>query len=276
MKDVPGPIAGWCGDYVSAERVNPMCVYWFEQAEADVPEENEWLSESELNFFNRLRFARRRADWRLGRWTAKQAVAALLNLASFPPALAKIEIVPAPSGAPEVFFENKLSPVTISLSHRNHGAICTLGPGTFELGCDLELIERRSDAFITDYFTAEEQALVAAQPATDRPQLLALLWSAKESALKALRFGLRLDTRSVIVDLLDCPFDVNSWHPLQVRYSGGRTFRGWWQVADNMVQTVVASPPPGRPISLALGNEDGSLAGFSKPTCESKKTQSWL
>jgi 4'-phosphopantetheinyl transferase len=253
-----------------------MCVYWLEQTEAEVPEENEWLSKSELIFFNRLRFAHRRADWRLGRWTAKQAVAARLNLVSFPTALAKIEIVPAPSGAPEVFVDSKLAAVRISLSHRNHRAICALGPGTFELGCDLELIEPRSDAFLSDYFTVEEQALVAAKPATDRPQLLALLWSAKESALKALRLGLRLDTRSVIVGLLDWSFDVNGWHPLQVRHAGGRIFRGWWQAADNMVQTVVASPPPGRPISLALRNEHRSLAAFSKPTCESEKTQSWL
>jgi 4'-phosphopantetheinyl transferase len=253
-----------------------MCVYWLEQTEADVPDENDWLSKSELIFFNRLRFARRRADWRLGRWTAKQAVATCCNLLSSPQVLARIEIVPAPSGAPEVFVDSKLAAVTISLSHRNHRAICTLGPGTFELGCDLELIERRSDAFLADYFTVEEQALVAAQPATDRARLLALLWSAKESALKALRFGLRSDTRSVIVGLVDWSFDVNGWHPLQVRYTGGRTFCGWWQVADNMVQTVVASPPPGRPISLALRNEDGSLAGSSKPACESEKTQSWL
>jgi 4'-phosphopantetheinyl transferase len=253
-----------------------MCVYWLEQTEADVPEENDWLSKSELIFFNRLRFAHRRADWRLGRWTAKQAVAACCNLLSSPQTLARIEIVPAPSGAPEVSVDNKLAAVTISLSHRNHSAICTLGSGTFELGCDLEVIEPRSDAFIADYFTVEEQALVATQPATHRPQLLALLWSAKESALKALRFGLRLDTRSVVVGLLDWSCDVSGWHPLRVRYIAARTFRGWWQVADNMVQTVVASPPPGRPISLALRNEEGSLTGFSKPTCETEKTQSWL
>ena len=50
-------------------------------------------------------------------------------------------------------------------------------------------IEPRSDAFVADYFTIEEQALVARASAADRDRILALLWSGKESALKALREG---------------------------------------------------------------------------------------
>jgi 4'-phosphopantetheinyl transferase len=259
LKDVCGD--GSYGNTATKLRldwVDPMGVYWLEQIEADVPNENNWLSARELIFLGRLRFAHRRADWRLGRWTAKQAVAACLNLASSPSAFARIEIVPAPSGAPEVFLDNKLSAVTISLSHRNHTAICAVGRGAFELGCDLELIEPRTDAFLSDYFTAEEQALIATRPATDRPRLLALLWSAKESALKALTCGLRLDTRSVIVDPADLSFGLNGWRPLQVRYTGGQIFHGWWQIANDMVRTVVSSPPPARPIALQLSHSSAT------------------
>ena len=63
------------------------------------------------------------------------------------------------------------------------------------LGCDLEVIEPRSEEFVADYFTTEEQKMVSQAPIADRSKLLALLWSAKESALKALREGLRFDTR---------------------------------------------------------------------------------
>lgn len=248
-----------------------MCLYWLEQTEADVPKEDDWLSKGELIFFNRLRFANRRADWRLGRWTAKQAVAACLNLASFPPALAKIEIVPASSGAPEVFLDSKLAAVTISLSHRNHRAICAIARGACELGCDLELIEPRSDAFVADYFTAEERALVAAHPAVHRSQLLALLWSAKESALKALRSGLRLDTRSVIVGPVDVSFELKGWCPLQVRYTGGRIFHGWWQIADEMVRTVVASTLSAPPIPLMPRRDCGGLAQLSTAACKGQR-----
>jgi 4'-phosphopantetheinyl transferase len=227
-----------------------MGVYWLEQTEVDVPGENDWLSAKEHMFLDRLRFVYRRADWRLGRWTAKQAVAAFFNLPYSPAALARVEIVPAASGAPEVFLDNKLAAVTMSLSHRNHRAICFLGPPTMELGCDLERIEPRTDAFLSDYFTTEEQAFLAAPSIPDRPRLVALFWSAKESALKALHSGLRLDTRSVIVSPVDLTCGLNGWCPLLVRYAGGQIFHGWWQIADDMVRTVVSSPPPARPILL--------------------------
>jgi len=229
-----------------------MDVYWLEQTENDLPQSNDWLSSSELAVLKGLRFALRRDSWRLGRWTAKRAVAGYLNLSHATPALAKIELRPGPSGAPDVFFETKLAPVTISLSHRNGRAICTVAPPGDELGCDLELIEPRSNAFIADYFAPEEQTLITQLSPADRPALLALLWTGKESALKALREGLRFDTRSVIVDPVDMSTSVNGWNPIQVRHTAGQTFNGWWQVADRMVYTVVAAPPPAPPISLKI------------------------
>ena len=89
-----------------------------------------------------MRFAKRRDDWRLGRWTAKRALAAYLNLPSNPQTLADIEIRPAPSGAPEVFVANKPAAVTISLSHRGGVAACAVAPSGMELGCDLEMSSR--------------------------------------------------------------------------------------------------------------------------------------
>src|SRR6516164_3359283 len=177
-----------------------MNVYWLEQTEGDVPPHHDWLSANEAARLNDMRFAKRRADWRLGRWTAKRALAAYLNLPSHPQALTDIELRPASSGAPEVFFANKPAAVTVSLSHRAGSALCAVALSGAALGCDLEIIEPRSDGFVADYFTPEEQALVAEASAPDRPWLLALLWSAKESALKALRTGLRLDTRCVTIE----------------------------------------------------------------------------
>jgi 4'-phosphopantetheinyl transferase len=227
-----------------------MEVYWLEQTADDVPEKNDWLSRSEVFSLDKLRFAKRRADWRLGRWTAKSALAAHSNSSSSPSALAEIEIWPAPSGAPEALFKNKLAPVTISLSHRDSRAICAVGPAAIELGCDLELIEPRSDAFIADYFATQEQELIARQTAEDRLRILALLWSGKESALKALHTGLRLDTRCVIVEPVDISFLNNGWSPFRVRYDGCRIFHGWWCVAGYLVRTLVAAPPPSLPILL--------------------------
>lgn len=249
-----------------------MDVYWLEQAESDVPVDDHWLSAGEAARLNAMRFAKRRIDWRLGRWTAKRAVAAYLDLPGQPQALANIEIRPAPSGAPEVFVLDTPAPAAISLSHRDGTALCAIAPSGTALGCDLELIEPRSDAFIADYFTAEEQALVARMSLEEQPRLLALLWSAKESALKAMGEGLRLDTRSVavsVVDALQCRSKNkevfaedpalsyqqdcgNSWRPLHVRYIEGQVFSGWWQQTGNFLRTMVAVPPPLPPIPLAV------------------------
>ena len=226
-----------------------MDVYWFEQIATDVPDDNNWLSAAEVARLSSLRFAKRRADWRLGRWTAKNAVAAWLAMPTPPQVLARIEIRPAPSGAPEVFIADKPGDMAISLSHRDGRSACAVAPSGVEVGCDLEVIEPHSAGFVSDYFTIEEQALIAHVPEADRPRVLALLWSAKESALKALRVGLRLDTRSVIVTP-DSSFDRNSWSPLQVRCVDGRTFHGWWQHWDRTVRCLVSDPPPSAPIRL--------------------------
>jgi len=229
-----------------------MKVYWLEQSEADVPAENDWLSPNEAVCLEGMRFAKRRTDWRLGRWTAKRALSVCLDVPAHPQVFKKIDIRPAASGAPEVFFANRPSKVTISLSHRDGVAACAVALPGAEIGCDLEVVEPRSDAFVADYFTSEEQALVARLSAEGRARLLALLWSAKESALKALHAGLRLDTRCVIVNPFAAPFDLNGWSPLEVRYTGGVVFQGWWQLAGNILRTVVASPAPDSPIPITL------------------------
>jgi 4'-phosphopantetheinyl transferase len=228
-----------------------MNVYWLEQGEDDVPPGNDWLSASETARQHALRSAKRLADWTLGRWTAKRALAAYLNLPAQPLVLAKVEIRPTASGAPEALVDARPADVTISLSHRDGRAICAVAEFGVELGCDLEVVEPRSDAFLSDYFAAEEQVLVARGPAADQTRLVTLLWSTKESALKALHTGLRLDTRGVIVSP-ESSFDVNGWSPVQARYSGGRIFHGWWRQTDSIIRTLVANSPPAVPIPLKL------------------------
>ena len=230
-----------------------MDVYWLEQTDAGVPAENDWLGPAELLRLEALRIPKRRADWRLGRWTAKCAVAACLDR---PYPLAAIEIRAAASGAPEVFIAGRPEPLPISLSHRAGAACCAVAPRAVALGCDLELVEPHSDAFVAGYFTEEEQALVARVSPGNRAALLALLWSAKESALKALRVGLRCDTRSVAVEDPALPDEassgVDTWRPLRVHHAGGE-FRGWWRMAANLVRTLLAapSPLPPRPLNRA-------------------------
>jgi 4'-phosphopantetheinyl transferase len=79
--------------------------------------------------------------------------------------------------------------------------------------------------------------------------MISALWSAKESALKALQQGLRADTRSVSVHL-DHRLTEDQWYTLRVDCIQGEEFYGWWQVAGHHVRTIVAKPRPAMPKSL--------------------------
>jgi 4'-phosphopantetheinyl transferase len=232
-----------------------MKIDWLEQREAEVPYENCWMSRNELDRLAAMRVPKRRADWRLGRWTAKLAIASFLHFRLDLPALADIEIRAASSGAPEAFLHNEPAPVSISLSHSSATALCAIAALGGKFGCDLETIEPRDDAFIADYFTTEEKSIVDRSSIEDRPLLVALLWSAKESALKALRVGLRLPTTSVSVQFSEgypppgqrprspVRSGAEEWSALSVRYSADQMFTGYWRAEGNLVRTVVCDAP---------------------------------
>jgi len=126
-----------------------------------------------------------------------------------------------------------------------------------ELGCDLELADARSAAFLADYFTPLERAFVEQAATSERPQTMALLWSAKESLLKALRVGLRIDTREVAVSIEVAPspsWGVAAWRPLRISCHR-RLFDGWWRSAGQVVHTVVAAPSARIPSYLTFHQE---------------------
>ena len=218
-------------------------VGWLEQSEADVAPDDRWLSAAEADQMASLRFPKRRCEWRLGRWTAKRAVAACLGWSG---TLAEIEIRAAPSGAPQVCCPQH---AVISLSHRAGRAICSVSTSIAALGCDLELIEPRSSAFIEDYFTHEERISIQGAREPARSYLATLFWSAKESALKTLHIGLRADTRSVSVRLLDGD-QPGVWRPLQVSHSDGGVLRGWYSTEGSWMRTLVAHPAPSEPLKI--------------------------
>jgi 4'-phosphopantetheinyl transferase len=231
-----------------------MDICWLEQSECDVPSGDWWLSESERGLLESMRIPKRRADWRLGRWTAKQGISAYLSLPRIQRVLAAVELRPAPSGSPEVFLHGRAAPLQLSLSHSRGVGLCAIAPAETGVGCDLETVEPRTPVFVADYFTAQEQELVAETPVAERDQVLTLLWSIKESALKVLRCGLRADTRSVNTapgGLLRP--DGEDWRPVSAAHIGGMKFCGWWRVSRDLVRTIVADRAPVRLIALQPG-----------------------
>jgi 4'-phosphopantetheinyl transferase len=223
---------------------------WHSVGEESCPGTADWLTAGEAERAATMRFTKRRSEWLLARWTAKQALAAELGLAADPASLARIEIRTIvggeAQGAPEVVLDGTRYEIGISLTDRAGWAVCTVG-AVEELGCDLELVEPRSDGFVTDFLTLPEQQDVRDPPIDASSDAVAnLVWSAKESALKVLRTGLRRDTRSVEVRFSAEP-PVDGWQPLRVRTEEGRDLSGWWRRYGEFLLTVVTGrpvPPP--------------------------------
>ncbi|HBY59433.1 MAG TPA: hypothetical protein DEH78_06395 [Solibacterales bacterium] len=223
-------------------------MYWLEQTSDDVPAADSWLSGAEQRRLASFSVAKRREDWRLGRWTAKRTVAAVSGCA-----LEAVEIVAAADGAPEAFVAGAAVPPAISLSHSGGRALCVAGPPGSHPGCDIEAAEPRSVQFVADYFTEAERRLVARRPEHD--WLPTLLWSAKESALKALREGLRLDTRSVEVHLEFPGGELGRWQPLCTYFAvSGLELPGWWRLEDRLLRTMVGDAQA--PVELRLRKGD--------------------
>jgi len=219
--------------------------------EADVPAGDGWLTAGEQAILDQLRVPARRRDWRLGRWVAKHAVAAVVGDS------APIEVHAAEDGAPEVLIAGLPAPVNISISHRAGVGACLVASRDITVGCDLELVEPRDRALARHFFTPSEVELVDRVTPEDHDLVVALVWSAKESALKALRQGLRLDAREVEVMLDPDGGAASDWRSLAVRCSAG-VFGGWWRVTGRRhVLTVVTHPAsvPPAPLSVSGGAE---------------------
>jgi 4'-phosphopantetheinyl transferase len=198
-----------------------------------------WLSPGEAEVQARLRVSKRAADWRLGRWVAKEAVALALGAPDLP--RAAVEILAGPGGCPRVriLSPGTWPPVSVSISHAADTGFAAAAAEAVRLGCDVEEIALRSEEFVSDYFTAEEAAWIRVG-GRERHVRANLLWSAKESALKALGEGLRKDTRSVAVEVGEIESAAgDAWRSLKVVSAGGDEFAGRWRVADGFVWTVV-------------------------------------
>jgi 4'-phosphopantetheinyl transferase len=152
------------------------------------------------------------------------------------------------------------------MTDRADWAVCVVAPAGLAVGCDLELVEPRSDLFVRDWFTPGEQRLVAGADSGDERHLIAnLVWSAKESALKVLQTGLRRSTRSVEVDVVEGA-GHERWSRLVVRAEEGTAFPGWWRRYGDFVLTFAAAVGCGPPVSL----EDPPRLAAASPS------HSWL
>jgi 4'-phosphopantetheinyl transferase len=220
---------------------------WLTGSLAEVPDGDGWLGVRERRALDPLGVEKRRQDWRLGRWTAKAAVAAWLALPE-----SRIEILAGSDGAPEAWLDGERAPVSVSLSHRGGRALAAVTAAPAVIGCDLELVEPRSGAFIREWLAPAEQRLVATFDGPERDRIANLVWTAKEAAAKVRRAGLRLDVRRAAVEVPDAAVPAATWRPLFVDWrQEGATTAGWWRDEPGWVMAILGEPAPARPRRLA-------------------------
>jgi len=158
-----------------------------------------------------------------------------------------VAIVASASGAPEAVLPNGYPiGICLSLTHSHGVAVAALGPAGIRLGVDLEAIEERPATFLGDWFTPAEQSFVAESEAGTAALAATLVWSAKESVMKALREGLRIPPKAVDVAPDRGPAD-GSWRPFAARGPGEKSWQGWWRAEAGFVLCAVASPASGPP-----------------------------
>ncbi len=214
-------------------------IHWLIQTSDDMPEADDWLRDEERERLASLKTPKRRADWLLGRWTAKRLVCSVECLPLEPHDIAVRSVY---DGSPQVVIGG--SPrYNLSISHSNGWAVCALTQRGM-LGVDIERIEHRVPQFTEDYFTEAEQEIV--RRAADSDFLINAIWSAKEAVLKALHLGLTVDTRAVNCGLR-MPLN-NDWSPFTVecearRLPNAAELQGWWRIVcldgEGFVLTLV-------------------------------------
>jgi len=219
---------------------------WLTRFAADVAPGDGWLSARERAVQAGLRVEKRRADWRLGRWTAKHAVALWFGVAP-----ERVEVLAAADGAPEAWLDGMPAPASLSLSHRGGLALAAVTAAPHRIGCDLELVEPRSGPFLREWMTPAEQEALGRMGPRERDAAANLYWTAKEAAAKVRREGLRLDVRRARVEL---GATGGAWAPLVVVWDDGPATGGWWRAADGWTMTIAGSPAPAVPSPLTSGS----------------------
>lgn len=220
----------------------PTQSFWLECDSSDLPSDESWLSEAEIACFRERWVAKRRSDWLIGRWTAKCALAAAhTGLAVDPEAFRRVSILPAETGAPVLSMYGEPMEISLSISHCDGRALAVITSRKTPLGCDLEKAESRTRAFVEQFFTPFEIEQVERSHAAGWTSMETLIWSAKESVLKALAVGLRMDTRCVSVSIDISEDVVKGWQRFSAVLVDGRSFAGWWCRDADWLRTIAGS-----------------------------------
>ncbi len=224
-------------------------LYWCLHPPVMIDQKQPGLSADEEAVYKGFRFAARQGSWLSGRFAAKRLLASILD-DGLP--YDQIEIVNDALGAPQAMVSGQNLGGCLSISHSDGWAAAAYAPAGLRIGIDLEVAEQRSERFIQDYFTLAEQGLLATRDElADR--MATLIWSAKESMLKAMGLGLRVDTRQIQVDAIgdEALLSQPGWFSLSLSsLCRNGNWTGFWRDAGAFVITLAIILESGRELDL--------------------------
>ena len=144
----------------------------------------EVLHDQEAVYYKTLKFERRQRSYLIGRYTAKKAVAALVQLGD----LRNIIIEQGIFSQPVVRCGDERN-IQVSITHAEEIGAAIAFPEAHPMGIDLQEINVKRRAVIESQATEVEKEFVKSLPCP-YDMLLTLLWTAKEALSKVLKTGM--------------------------------------------------------------------------------------
>lgn len=205
----------------------------------------DYLIPTELERYKSFKFEKRQREWLNGRLIAKSLLKKI-----FPEQpLSRMSIENELQGAPFYAIDQKRQPGSLSISHSGGVTCAAFCPNVMlSVGIDVEKVETRPTGFAQDYFTTREITFITDKTQADHQFWETLTWSIKESALKALKIGLRRDTREIEIGFdHDQAISGGEWIPAKVMdlKNPPTQWQGWWKVMDETVITIIYISAPG-------------------------------
>jgi phosphopantetheinyl transferase len=205
-------------------------IYW--SSLKDLAEEDlSCLGIEEQKIFSRLRFPKRKHEWWLGRVAAKKLLGKI-----HPEKQTFVQVLNDVDGAPYFICDaGERLPGFLSITHRGVRAAAAWCEWSL-IGIDLEIVESRTAGFGEEYFTKKEVGWLSSMPLDEHTLFTNLVWSMKESVLKAFRTGLRRDTRSIEVGPISAIEQGMEWARVDV--NAPVPVQGYWKQEGCFIMTL--------------------------------------
>lgn len=184
----------------------------------------DYLHVNEINYFKKLQFEKRQYNYLLGRYCAKVALTAYLNMYDS----TEIEISIGALGQPVVVGSKNLQ---ISISHTNDSASVIVFPELYPMGIDIETCGTKESDAIHTTLTATEKKHLATKGITNGHLLL---WTAKEALSKALKCGLTIPLDILEIKEILC---INSYYIST--FTNFPQYKGISYEIDNKILSIV-------------------------------------